>query len=336
MTHYVHARDIDVEEAIDAAEVDEFVARVVNSLALSFERSADLGATFGALMRDMLRQFLGTHKSIRLLMKHREENPSAMADAMSLAREQIEKVYAVALLLEDPERWTRRYLKDDWRKEYERHLLDADERSGLGRYDDFTEQQADLLENERGLLGISDEEKEFVEWRYRNPPGTEKPAHLRDASRTIANFPMPAEVIREVTDPQLADALRRWQKEYGYFSAYTHSGSRKLMAGSIAGNLRVTGNLKLTRSQKEKVVESEYAPGIMVSYLATGMACAEAATRALPRGPTGASPARAVGDAELLVSISDLWDLLERSSLVGRSLYEMRARSVLPPKIGAP
>jgi hypothetical protein len=59
-----------------------------------------------------------------------------MADPMSLAQEQIEKVYVVMLLLEEPERWTERYLKDEWRKTYERHLLDFDERSGLERYQD--------------------------------------------------------------------------------------------------------------------------------------------------------------------------------------------------------
>ncbi len=80
-------------------------------------------------------------------------------------------------------------------------------------------------------------------------------------------------------DPQLKDALRRWQREYSYFSGYSHSGFRKLMPGFIEGNMR------LTTSQKEKVVETEYAQSIMVSYLATGIACAEAATKALPRAP---------------------------------------------------
>ena len=94
--------------------------------------------------------------------------------------------------------------------------------------------------------------------------------------------------------------------------------------------------MKLTTSQKEKVVDTEYAQSIMVSYLAIGIACAEAATRKLPRGPGGSSgPARAVADVDLLVKIADLWDLLRRSSLVGRALYEMRARHVLPPVVGA-
>lgn len=326
MVHFVHTWDINVEEVIDGAEMDDRVARVVNSLALAFERSADLGATFRALMKEMLKQFLGTHKSIRLLMKNREENPAGMADAMSLAREQIEKVYVVALLLEEPERWTERYLKDEWRKTYERHLLDIDERSGLQRYQDALKERAETLEKERKLFGISDEEKEVVEWRYRNLPDTATPPHLRAASKTITNFPMPKDVIREVSDPQLGDALGRWQREYGYFSGYSHSGFFKLMPGMM-------GNTELTTSEKEKVVQTEYHQSIWISYLATGIASTEAATRALPRGRGGAAPARMVAEADLLVKISDLWDLLERTSLIGRAFYEMRARHVLPPRL---
>lgn len=252
---------------------------------------------------------------------------------MSLAREQIEKVYVVALLLEDSENWTERYVKDAWRKSYERHLLDKDERSGLPRYKEFLDQQATSLEKERKMLGITDEEKKIVEIRYRDVPGFPrtkiKDSALKAAEETIANFPTPAPVIREVADPQLKLMLARWYREYGYFSGYSHSGFSKLMPGYIEGNMR------LTSSQKEKVVDTEYAQSIMVSYLAIGIACAEAATRKLPRGPQGTSgPAMAVADIDLLVKISDLWDLLQRSSLVGRGLYEMRMCHILPPTVG--
>jgi len=334
VAHYAHTQDIDPAESIDAVQVDDQVKRVVNPLALGFEGSGDLGASFRALMADMLRQFLGTHESIRLAMKNREANPRGMADAMSLAREQIEKVYVVALLLEDPEPWTERYVKEAWRKSYERHLLDKDERSGLPRYKQFLDDQDDSLEEERKMLGITEEEKKVVEIRYKDLPGLPKtkitdPA-LKAAEQTIATFPTPAAVIRAVSDPQLGDALRRWYREYAYFSGYSHAGFSKLMPGFIEGNMR------LTSSQKEKVVDTEYAQSIMVSYLAIGIACTEAATRKLPRGPAGSSgPAKAVADLDLLVKTSVIWELLDRSSLVGKALYEMRARHVLPPVVGA-
>ena len=100
----------------------------------------------------------------------------------------------------------------------------------------------------------------------------------------------------------------------------------KLMPGMM-------GNMKLTTSEKEKVVETEYHQSIWISYLSTGIACTEAATRALPQVPGGSAPARMVAGAELLVKVSDLWDLLERTSLVGRAFYEMRARHVLPLRL---
>jgi hypothetical protein len=90
VAHYSHTRDIDLTDSIDAVKVDDQVKRVMNPLALAFERSGDLGASFRALMADMLRQFLGTHESIRLVMKHRETKPRGMADAMSLAREHLD------------------------------------------------------------------------------------------------------------------------------------------------------------------------------------------------------------------------------------------------------
>lgn len=239
MAHYSHMRDIDLTDSIDAVKVDDQVKRVMNPLALAFERSGDLGASFRALMADMLRQFLGTHESIMLVMKNRETKPRGMADAMSLAHEQIEKVYAVVLLLEDPVPWTERYVKDSWRKSYERHLLDKDERSGLARYTLFLDHQADALEGERKMLGITEEEKKVVEIRYKDLPGLPRtkitdPA-LKVAEQTIANFPTPAAVIQAVSDPQLAEALRRWYREYAYFSGYTHSGFDKLMPGFIEG-----------------------------------------------------------------------------------------------------
>ena len=183
-------------------------------------------------------------------------------------------------------------------------------------------------------MGITDEEEEFVEWNFENPPWLVKgkreiPEHLTKAKDTIATFPTPGAALRKISDVGLKRALVRLYREYGYLSAYSHAGFEKLMPSLMEANMELSG------SQKQKVIETEYAKSIAFSYLATGMACAEAATRKLPRGPTGSSgPPRRVADAQLLVKLSELWDLLQRGSLVGRSLYEMRARHLLPPTVG--
>jgi hypothetical protein len=121
----------------------------------------------------------------------REEN-WAIADAMSLTREQIEKVYVVALLLEDPRRWTVSYLKDDWRRRYERFLLERDEHSGLKRYERFYEKAfSDEIESERTGLGITAIEQEYVEWEYRKRPGESVPDEFKEARKSMGRFPTP-------------------------------------------------------------------------------------------------------------------------------------------------
>ena len=123
--------------------------------------------------------------------------------------------------------------------------------------------------------------------------------------------------------------LVRLYREYGYLCGYSHAGFAKLLPGYIEGQMR------LTASEKQKVVDTEYAQSIMFSYLGMGIACAEAATRELVRGRAGSSgPPRRVADADLLVELSDLWGALQRSSLLGRALYEMRLRHILPSTVG--
>ena len=337
MAHYfthTAGTDIDVGGSWDAEEFDERLFRVVHPLALAFERSEDLGSTSRHLIAEMLRQFLGTHKSIRLLMKSWKEDPAGMADAMSLAREQVEKVYAVALLLEDPEPWTLRYFKDSWRKSYERHLVEAHERYALSRYEEHLNKRSDDLHEERLSYGITDKEEEFVEWNFANPPWlSEKrpktPEHLRDAEKAIATFPGPGGTIKKLSDARLKEALIRLYREYAYLCGFAHSGFDKLLPGYMGAHLG------LTPEQKQEVVDKEYAQSLLFSYLAAGFACAEAATRELPRGRDGAAGAQAVAGAELLAVLTGLWDELRETSLLGRTLYEMRVRRVLPPAVGA-
>lgn len=229
MVAYRHNVDIDPEDSIDAEDVDDQVERLVYSLALAFEKASDVDASFRQLVADQLRQFLGTHRSIRLLIKQRSKELPALSDATSLAREQIEKVFVIAILLESPRYWTMRYLKDDWRRQYERYLLDKDERGALPRFSGFLDGYAsEHMDKERLQLGVTEGERDYVEFVYNNP-GITVPSHLTPHSEIMARFPTPAGVIKKVSDATLEDGLRRWYHEYGYFSGYSHAGFPKLM-----------------------------------------------------------------------------------------------------------
>ncbi|MDP9478439.1 MAG: hypothetical protein M3R38_22620 [Actinomycetota bacterium] len=326
MVAYRHDEDIDTEYSVGAEELDDKVELLVQPLALAFERSEDLGASFRHLMADQLRQFLDTHRSIRLLTKQRGRDLAAASDAMSLAREQIEKVYVVAMLLEGPEEWTMRYLKDDWRRGYERYLLDEEERAGLPRFREFFSGYApEHVEKERLQLGVTEGERELAELRYRDP-GAKVPSHLKDSAGILRRFPTPWRVIERVSDATLKDGLGRWYREYGYFSGYSHAGFPKLMARYYEASKRYTS------SQKEEAVEKEYDQALWASYLAAATACAEAGLRELPR--FGGAPAR-VADLEIFLKLDGLWDVMRRAALLGKALWELRVRHIMPPILGA-
>lgn len=326
MVAYRHGEDIDREFSVGVEELDDKVERIVHPLAIAFEQAENLDASFRHLLADQLRQFLDTHRSIRLLMKQRGKDVATVSDAMSLAREQIEKVFVVALILEAPEGWTMHYLKDDWRRSYERYLLDKEERGALPRAREFYSGLAsEYMERERLQLGVTEGERELVEFLYWNP-GADPPAHLTAATAILQRFPTPPKVIGKVSEATLKDGLRRWYREYGYFSGYSHAGFPKLMARYYQASK------KYTSSQKEEAVEKEYDQAIWVSYLAAATVCAEAGLRELPR--RGGAPARGAS-LEVQVKLDDLWVVMRRAALLGKALWELRVRHVMPPILGA-
>ena len=89
----------------DAVESMRFAVRQRNNFKIKSDYEREL-ITF---LRTQLRLFAITHKSIRILLRraYREPDKTLIADAASLVREQIEKLFIGALALEDPHRWIR-------------------------------------------------------------------------------------------------------------------------------------------------------------------------------------------------------------------------------------
>ena len=106
------------------------------------------------------------------------------ADALSLAREQVEKVFAIALLCEDPTRWAKVYLEHAWRRTFERYLLEKAERQYLPSFQNFFPQAYAGIEGMRQRLGIANDVRDAVEYKFFNPsdPPGGPPKHSRPAA----------------------------------------------------------------------------------------------------------------------------------------------------------
>jgi len=125
-------------------------------------------------------------------------------------REQVEKVFAIALLCDDPDKWSVVYMKDDWRRFYEHYLVQRDETKNLPRIQQFHDVIApDLLDGFKRKANILDEEQAAIEFKHYNPD-LKLPSHLEPFQ--IKLFPTPGSAKKSVKDADAKPFLERWHK----------------------------------------------------------------------------------------------------------------------------
>ncbi len=317
---YRHTEDIDGSQIFDANELDEQMRLVVHRVVGAYDQLPNHTETFNSLMDVVFRGYLSTHKSIRLLLRESKSDPDYAADAMSLVREQVEKVFLITLLLDDPNRWVSVYLKDDWRRFYEYEvLLNEEERKDLSGHQ--SDERTKIVEILRKNANISPLEKEYIEFKYNNPRA-HLPAHLQGAQ--VDPFPTPGQVKDLMVNKSAEEFLTRWHKEYKRICGFSHVGLDK---GQITA-MRVVRN-RLLDSAKETFLELEIVlPAITTSYVAAASACTEA-YKYLQRYDQNISRT-----AMLLDALLNFWGTLREQSLLAKVFWDISAKNVLPPVLG--
>jgi len=71
------------------------------------------------------------------------------ADAVSLVREQVEKVYVISLIVDNQRRWTKQYFRNQWRWRYEHFLHIQRDDGGKPRFQEFLVEHPKRLEKGR-------------------------------------------------------------------------------------------------------------------------------------------------------------------------------------------
>ena len=206
-----------------------------------------------ALLRTQLTLFAVTHKSIRILLRraYREPDKRLVSDAASLVREQIEKLYVVALLLDNPARWIRRHLRHAFKSDVEEFLLSVDEFSSSPRLQELiTKQFPEFLKSgqrpkvpgKKTITIISDFAYRTLRhhltssgpdptWFKDHIKRRKKKSNqeLRTYIRDYFDFPTPGRAIRLIRRKRIKPFLLRWYKEYSFICQYTHVGEAKSM-----------------------------------------------------------------------------------------------------------
>jgi hypothetical protein len=319
-------QDVSENQTFDIQVLNDQMSRATHRVINAIDSLNSLNDNFRITVRFLLQSFLTTHESIVIILRHKNEekydksegktNVLFGADAMSLVREQVEKVFTITLLCQDPDNWSKIYIKDDWKRIYEGFLLRRDETKKLPRFQEYTQQIApDILENIRKHIGITDEEKEAIEFKYYNY-GQPLPPHLKRSE--VMLFPTPGQVNKLLENTDCKDFLERLHREYKFISGYNHAGLLKLQ-------LLVMSDRKFSEHFDESKKEIYYQkqillPAIITSYTAHIAACTEI-LRFIPH------------DVEILVALIKQWELLKKGSLLAVSLWDMRARNLFPKDV---
>jgi hypothetical protein len=322
MTYY-HSDDIDVKREFAADDLDANMTLCINRITASFNKLEKTHPeSFSTLMEELFQSFLSTHRSIRLLLRQTQDDPDFASDAMSLVREQVEKIFVISLILDDYQRWMWTYFQDDWIKLLNfKFLTEAEETKDLPRFAGWKEDLEKRLAFLKDYSQVSDSVKELAEHKFNNP-GVARPAHL--AGVEIPQFPTPRVAIEKIADADTKQFLMRWHKEYVYLCGYSHIGSSKLMTSSIQ-------KTRLSEENKKEYVQRELVmPAVELSYIAVASMCSEAWNYLI-----GFDGDLSKSD-EFLEAIFDFWDELKNLSLKGNLFWNIRAKNILPPLIGSP
>ncbi len=121
--------DIDPTAVVHAPEMDSCVNRcVVRATEALVSAVSGWDDWHRSHLSSVFEAMLLTHRNIRILLSPDESGapkPTSV-DALSLARLQLESLYTVCLMFEDP-KWVDNYVKDGWQKDYKLFLLRNEE-----------------------------------------------------------------------------------------------------------------------------------------------------------------------------------------------------------------
>jgi len=302
--------DIDLAAHFDAGESDKTVNRCVGAVTDSLECESTL---LTRLQRwHLIQVFLSmrhAHRAIRKMLRSDGSDP-AVVNVMSLVRGQLETLFAICLLVEDPGSLSV-YLKDGWRKLYVRHILTREEGHALPRVVAALKKQELDLEQFRVASGVTIIEQLTVDEEELGivlPPGVVR--------EKIAQFPTPAGVLDVVRDPDRRKMLKRLYPEYQFLCGYVHFSPASRILATILDDRHALSKHS-TSGQKYEIFQKE----ILSAALGMDLLCiVQSCCEFIAIYP---------GHIELAKAGSDGWEQVAKNWLLGQTIWRIRAKAML-------
>jgi hypothetical protein len=326
--------------AVDAKELDAMLYSVIDATRFAlrhrynFKKAVSDESALISILRSQLLLYKTTHKSIRTVLAkaYKDDDFTLIPDAASLVREQIEKIYIVAMFLDKPAHWWMRYSRSAWRQDYETYLLEQVEYSRIERHQEFlTKHYPEFLDKtQRIRIGnktetvVSDFAKRVLTYRWDNP-GDERPAwfvasqrnkkkkhkRLRDYIRAYFEFPTPGRAVSTIKKKKVKSLLYRWHKEYSMICEYSHVAFGKILIPTMS-EYKDWRTAEKTDINGRKLAEKT----IYLSLLSAATSCAFVVQSI--KTNYGAKN-----------ELKDFWQVLYETSLPGKLFWEGYIKSML-------
>jgi hypothetical protein len=326
--------------SVDANDLDAMLYSALEAVRFAlrqrgnFKRALRSESELISILRSQLLLYETTHKSIRVILAraYESDNFSLIPDATSLVREQVEKLFIVALFLDNPQRWLLRYARTAWRDDYERFRLETEEYGAIDRHQEFlTKHFPETLHRMKRITIGSKTETIVSEFAIRalqhrwDIPGDERPSwfvkaqrkkkrkfnRLRDYIRDYFDFPTPGRAAATITNLPLRQFLFRWHKDYSAICQYSHALFGKIIIPTMC-EFKDSAHADKTEYAGKRLAEQT----IYWSLLSAATSCA-LIVRAIKSS---------LGSEQ---EVKDFWKVLYGSSLAGKGYWEMYIKGVL-------
>ena len=308
---YVHPDDIDPETHASANDIEVTKDKAVSRAIAALENDVAGWSHFHrANVQTLFEAMTATHRTIRKVLEFGWQDPRSI-DAMVLARVPLEHLYTLCLMFEDSN-WIDVYLKDGWKKQYERFLLQREETKNLPRYDDYSKKSGPRnLETQRQFLGITDAQKAATEHVQL---GTPMPEGL--AREKITRFPSPSGVIDKIDEGAKRRMLERLYPEYVFFCSFVHG-----LPDALLFRVMFDKDSRVPKQHDDETIKDTFRrqvelPAYSTSLISIVQAVSELSTL---------YPA----DVDLKAAVTEAWEKIVEGMLLGRAIWAIRTKALL-------
>ncbi len=308
---YVHSEDVDLDRHMNAGLINAAMeAAVKHATAVLQNPTGGYTAFQRETIQTVYSSMLSTHGLIRKVLAAGWQNPESI-DALALARGPLEGLYTLCLMFENAS-WVDDYLKDGWKKQYVRLLLECEETKNLPRFNDFCTKLAPTnLNTLRQFHGITEAQVATIDHEELGasmPKGT--------AKENIARFPSPSNVINrlgEGTDKR--KMLERLYPEYVFLCTFAHG-----LPDTLLFKTMFNKDAPIKQFDDETLKDTFHRQVEQPAYTTSLISLIQGSAELITLYPA---------DVELSATVVKAWETLTKEMLLGKAIWNIRTKKLL-------